>query len=48
MGKGILKPMIIEWDATKARKNLAKHEVSFDEASTVFGDPLSLTIPDSV
>ena len=40
--------MIIEWDAVKARKNLAKHEVSFDEASTVFGDPLSLTIPDPI
>ncbi len=40
--------MIIEWDAAKARKNLAKHDVSFDEASTVFGDPLALTIPDPV
>jgi uncharacterized DUF497 family protein len=40
--------MIIEWDAVKARKNLAKHDVSFDEASTVFGDPLALTIPDPV
>jgi len=40
--------MIIERDATKARKNLLKHHVSFDEASTVFGDPLALTIPDPV
>ena len=38
--------MVIEWDAAKAQKNQAKHGVSFDEASTVFGDPLALTIPD--
>lgn len=31
---------------SKAKSNLAKHGVSFEEASTVFGDPLSLTIPD--
>ena len=30
----------------KARSNLAKHGVGFQEASTIFGDPLSLTIPD--
>jgi uncharacterized DUF497 family protein len=35
-----------EWDARKAKTNLAKHTVSFEEATTVFGDPLSLTIPD--
>ena len=35
-----------EWDPNKAKANLAKHAVSFEEASTVFGDPLSLTIPD--
>jgi len=34
------------WDARKAARNLAKHGVSFDEASTVFADSLSLTIPD--
>jgi uncharacterized DUF497 family protein len=28
-----------EWDADKAAANLAKHGVSFEEASTVFGDP---------
>jgi uncharacterized DUF497 family protein len=27
--------------------NLAKHGVSFDEASTVFGDPLAGTVPDA-
>ncbi len=26
------------WDATKAAENLRKHGVSFEEASTVFGD----------
>jgi uncharacterized DUF497 family protein len=35
-----------EWDPRKAAANLAKHGVSFDEASTVFGDPLAVTIPD--
>ena len=35
-----------EWDVNKARSNLAKHGVPFEEAATVFGDPLSLTIPD--
>ena len=38
--------MIFEWDPDKAIANLEKHGVSFDEAATVFGDPLSLTIPD--
>jgi len=33
-----------EWDRPKAEKNLKKHNVSFDEAATVFTDPLSLTI----
>ena len=35
-----------EWDATKAQGNLKKHGVSFEEASTVFGDDLSMTIHD--
>ena len=34
------------WDPRKAAANLRKHGVSFEEASTAFGDPLSLTIPD--
>ena len=37
---------IFEWDKAKAEKNLKKHEVSFEEATTVFADPLSVTIPD--
>lgn len=35
-----------EWDLEKAESNLQKHEISFEEAATVFFDPLSLTIPD--
>lgn len=35
-----------EWDRQKARSNLRKHGVSFEEAITVLGDPLSLTIVD--
>ena len=38
--------LIFEWDPKKARRNLNTHGVSFDEASTVFNDPLSLTIDD--
>jgi uncharacterized DUF497 family protein len=38
--------LTFEWDSRKARSNLAKHGVSFEEASTIFGDALSLTIPD--
>jgi uncharacterized DUF497 family protein len=39
-------PLTFEWDLRKARLNLAKHGVGFEEASTIFGDPLSLTIVD--
>ncbi len=39
-------PLGFEWDDDKASSNLAKHGVSFEEAATVFGDPMSLTIPD--
>ncbi len=35
-----------EWDAEKARRNVDKHGVSFEEAVTAFGDPLSVAIPD--
>jgi uncharacterized DUF497 family protein len=38
--------MRFEWDRGKAKSNLSKHGVSFEEAATVFGDPLSLTISD--
>jgi uncharacterized DUF497 family protein len=32
--------MEFEWDESKAAANLSKHGVSFDEAKTVFDDPL--------
>ena len=38
--------MQFEWDPEKDRKNEIKHGVSFAEASTVFGDPLALTVDD--
>ena len=38
--------MNFTWDPEKARRNAAKHGVTFDEASTAFADPLSLTIDD--
>ncbi len=37
---------IFQWDKQKARQNLKRHQVSFEEASTVFGDTLSRTIDD--
>jgi uncharacterized protein len=37
----------IEWDSTKATANLGKHGVSFEEAATVFADPLAIAIPDT-
>jgi len=38
--------MDFEWDPHKAEINLRKHGVSFTEAGTVFGDNLTITIPD--
>lgn len=38
--------MKFEWDVPKARDNLGKHGVSFDEGATVFLDPLALSGPD--
>lgn len=38
--------LVIEWDGEKAKQNARKHRVSFEEAATVFSDPLSLTIDD--
>lgn len=35
--------MRFQWDPTKARKNLDKHGISFDEAASVFHDPLAAT-----
>lgn len=38
--------MKFEWDPKKSEANLATHGVSFEDASTVFGDSLAGTIPD--
>ena len=38
--------LTFEWHAEKARENLRKHNVSFEEAKTVFDDPFSVTIAD--
>jgi uncharacterized DUF497 family protein len=36
----------VEWDQGKAEANLLKHAVSFEEAATVLGDPLSAVVGD--
>jgi hypothetical protein len=38
--------LTFEWDPDKAGENERKHGVSFAEAATVFGDPLSVTVAD--
>ena len=38
--------MNFEWDPNKAESNLRKHGVSFQEAATIFGDDLSITVYD--
>jgi uncharacterized DUF497 family protein len=35
-----------EWDPEKAIANVAKRGISFEEASTIFGDPLATTVSD--
>jgi len=35
-----------EWDERKAASNMRKHRVSFEEARTIFSDPLLWTFPD--
>ena len=39
-------PVKFEWDGDKAASNVTKHGVTFDEASTVFGDPLAVIFDD--
>jgi uncharacterized protein len=34
------------WDRDKAVANLAKHGIDFEDATTAFDDPLSITVPD--
>lgn len=38
--------MEFEWDSRKAAANYRKHNVPFQEAATVFGDPLAITFED--
>lgn len=38
--------MEVEWDAEKARRSFAKHDVTFEEAATVFRDPFEITVFD--
>ncbi|MCY3021165.1 MAG: BrnT family toxin [Planctomycetota bacterium] len=38
--------LLFEWDPYKAQLNIAEHGASFDEAMTVFGDPLAVTVYD--
>ncbi len=38
--------LIFEWDEVKARENLRKHGVAFDEGKTIFNGPFLLTFPD--
>jgi uncharacterized DUF497 family protein len=38
--------MQFQWNPDKAGSNLQKHGVSFEEAVTIFGDPLAITISD--
>ena len=37
---------LFEWDVEKAKANLEKHDVTFEEAAEVFADPLMLLMPD--
>jgi uncharacterized DUF497 family protein len=39
-------PQGFEWDSKKASSNATKHGVTFDEASTVFADPLAVIFDD--
>jgi uncharacterized DUF497 family protein len=38
--------MEFEWDPRMATANIRKHDVTFQEAATVFGDPLAFTFED--
>ncbi len=38
--------LTFEWDESKARINLRKHRVGFDEGKTIFNDPFLLTFSD--
>ena len=38
--------MDFEWDPKKAASNVRDHRITFEEASTIFGDSLAMTYPD--
>jgi uncharacterized DUF497 family protein len=38
--------LFFTWDDRKAAINLRKHGITFEEAASIFGDPLLMTIPD--
>lgn len=38
--------ILFEWSDSKARQNLKKHHVSFEEGTTIFHDPFVATMPD--
>jgi hypothetical protein len=38
--------LFFAWDNRKAAINLRKHGITFEEAASVFGDPLLITVPD--
>jgi uncharacterized DUF497 family protein len=40
--------LLFEWDASKAPSNLKKHGISFEEATTIFGDRRAIAIESSV
>ncbi len=39
--------LIFEWDEVKAKGNLRKHKVSFEEGKTIFNDPFLFTFPNA-
>jgi uncharacterized DUF497 family protein len=41
-----IREIVFEWYPPKAQSNLEKHKVSFEEASTIFGDEKLLELPD--
>jgi hypothetical protein len=41
-----IRGIVFEWYPPKAQSNLEKHGVSFEEASTIFGDKNLLEMPD--
>lgn len=45
MGVTLVK-LEFEWDTHKAARNVEKHQVSFEEAASVFEDPLFITLVD--